>query len=170
MIGNILKPWSFTNNTEVANATKVNQDFDVAYAAINELITSSNDVAGTKSSLEARLAVSLNEDGTIKASALPVGTYDVRRTRIIDADDDMAADDSVILVDTTAGNVALTLLPAAETNISLTIVNIGLTGNSVIITPDGTDTIMALATYPLDVGGESVRLSPDGVSNWWRSG
>ena len=169
-IASIIKPWTFTNNTESTDASKVNADFDGAYAAINELIAAVNAASGSKISLAARLAISLNDDGTIKTSALPVGTYDPRATRTVDADDEMLESDSVILVDTTAGDVVLTLLSAAATFISPTIINIGLTGNSVIITPAVDELIMGLATYDLTVGGESVRLSPDNVSSWWRSG
>lgn len=170
MIGTALKPWTFVNNTETADGVKVNQNFDVAFQVINELVTALNAASGSKVSLAARLAMSLNDDGTLKASAIPIGTYDARKTRTIDADSELTADDSIILVDTTDGDVTFTLLPAAETTISPTIVNIGLTGHSAIIVPGEAETIMGLAEYQLGVGGESVRLSPDGVDRWWRSG
>lgn len=169
MIANIVKPYSFANLT-TAESAKVNADFDIAIAAVNEVITALNAAGGTKSSLLARLAVALNDDGSIKASALPVGTYDPRRTRVINAAASMVTDDSIILVDTTAGDIVFTLLSAAETIISPTIVNIGLTGYKVVITPAGAETVMGLATYELTVGGESARLSPNGAANWWRSG
>lgn len=170
MIGTALKPWTFVNNTETADGVKVNQNFDVAFQVINELVAAINAASGSKVSLAARLAMSLNEDGTIKPSALPVGTYDSRGTRTINEDAEMTETDSIIMVDTTDGDVAFTLFPANGTYISPTIINIGLTGNKVIVTPAGGDLIMGLGTYGLTVGGESVRLSPDGVDRWWRSG
>jgi hypothetical protein len=169
MIAQIVKPYSFINLTK-AESAKVNANFDVAIAAVNEVITALNAASGTKTSLTIRLAAALNDDGSIKATALPVGTYDPRRTRTISAAASMATDDSVVLVDTTDGDVVFTLLSAAATNISPTIINIGLTGYKVVITPAGAETIMALATYELTVGGEPVRISPDGAANWWRSG
>lgn len=165
-IGNILKPWAFTNNTETVDAAKVNSDFDVAYAGVNDCINALNAAMGTAATLAARLGVSLNADGTIKTTALPVGSYDARTSRTIDEDDTLVAGDSVILVDTTAGDVTLTLLPAA-TGFPVTIINIGATGYSAIIAPDGLETILGLTEITLSNGGEPMTVTP-GTATWWR--
>lgn len=168
-IANIIKPWSFTNNTETADAVKVNQNFDTAIVGINECINELNTAEGSRGSLTARLGVSLNNDGTIKAEALPVGTYDPRTIRVVTADDVVTENDSVLLVDTTAADVALTLPSAVTALVHPTIVNDGGTGYSVIVTPEAGESVMRQDTITLGVGGESIKLAPYGT-DWRRIG
>jgi hypothetical protein len=173
-IANILKPWSFTNNTETADAVKVNADLDGVYAGTNEVINSLNSASGSKDSLAARLAVSLNSDGTLKATAIPVGTYDPRTVRVINAatpmDERVVTEfDSILMVDTTAGDIGVALPVTDTAVVSPTIVNTAATGYSAVITPDVTDTVMGLESVSLSVGGESIRLTPR-PRNWWRTG
>lgn len=165
-IGNIVKPWSFVNNTETADATKVNTNFDVAISAINDCINALNAAEGSRTSLTARLTISLNDDGTIKSSALPVGSYDPRRTRTVTESGSVLSDDATIFVDTTAGDINLTLLDSTM-GVKITIVNIGLTGHNAVILPLGSDLIMGLDNYALSVGGESITLAP-ATALWWR--
>lgn len=167
MIGAIIIPYSFSNNTEVADAVKVNADFAVAAGAINELVAAYNNAQGTRPTLADRLAVSLNDDGSIKAEALPVGTYDVRTKRTVSSNATILNSDSVIKVDTTAGNVTVTMPPSASATVMPTIINIGLTGYSVIIMPDTTDTIQGIDQYVLSLGGEFAQFDITGT-NWWR--
>ncbi len=167
-IGNIIKPWAFTNNTETADATKVNVDFDVLYSAVNDLINAINAASGTKATLAERLAVSINDDGTIKGGAIPVGTYDTRTTRVVTADTVVTEGDSKLLVDTTAGAITVTLPATATAVVCPTIINTAATGYEVIITPDVTDTVMTLAEVRLNAN-ESIELTPS-ANNWWRTG
>ena len=166
-IGLIIIPYTFINGTEVADGVKVNSNFSVVAAAINELVTASNDLAGTRDTLSDRLAVSLNPDGTIKASALPVGSYDTRTRRTVTEDDTITEADAVILADTTAGDITLTLPPSASAAIMPTVVNTGKTGYVVTIAPAGADTVMELTEYVLSTAGEYAQFAVDGA-NWWR--
>lgn len=167
-IGNILKPWAFTNNTETADATKVNVDFDVLYSSVNDLINAINTASGTKTTLDERISVSLNADGTIKGGAIPVGTYDTRTTRVVTADTVVAEGDSKLLVDTTAGDITVTLPATATAVVCPTIINTAATGYEVIIVPDVTDTVMTLDEVRLNAN-ESIELTPS-ANNWWRTG
>lgn len=166
-IGAIIIPYTFTNNTETADAVKVNQDFSVVAAGVNEVIAELDAAQGTRPSLVDRLAVSLNDDGTLKANALPVGSYDTRSHREISEDDDILESDSILFVDTTAGNVTLQLPPSATAVVAPIIVNIGLTGYAVILVPDGTDTIMGVDSYNMGTAGEFAQFALSGTS-WWR--
>lgn len=69
------KPYTFTNITETADATKVNADFDTIYSAVNASIDELNNADGSKASLTARMAVSINDDGTLKSSVTAGGEW-----------------------------------------------------------------------------------------------
>lgn len=70
------KPYSFTNGTgQTADATEVNEDFDILYAKIDELIDALNNAAGSKTALANRLAVSMNADGSMKAAITAGGEW-----------------------------------------------------------------------------------------------
>ncbi len=75
-------------------------------------------------------------------------------------------DDDFILVDTSGGNVTISLQPSANFSKPLTIKNIG--ENSVIIDPDGSETIDGSATLTISTEGQSIELAPDG-SNWYKT-
>jgi hypothetical protein len=167
MIGLIIIPYSFTNNIEVADAVKVNSNFSTMAAAINEVITSIEGTAGTQATLTARLAISLNDDGTLKPYAFPIGTFDTRVKRTVSANTDITNNDSLILVDTSAGDVTVTLPPTIDAFAQPTIVNIGKTGYAVIVTPDGTDLVLGGTEYQLTQAGEFVQFAREG-SDWWR--
>ena len=62
------KPYTFVNLTETADATKVNADFDTVYSAVDDAIDAINAADGSKTSLANRLAVSMNDDGTMKSA------------------------------------------------------------------------------------------------------
>lgn len=168
-VANIAKPYTFTNNTETADATKINADFDVIISALNTVITALNAAQGSRTNLADRLSVCLNDDGSLNPVSLPDGIYDSRSSRAISADAEMVVGDSIILVDTTAGDVNLTLLATTLTTATPTIVNVGLTGYKVVILPATGEEIMGLDAYELTVGGESVKLAPTS-GKWWRVG
>ena len=166
-IGLILIPYNFVNNTEIADAVKVNSNFSVLAQVLNEVITDMQSAAGSQASLTDRLAISLNDDGTLKPIAFPVGTFDARAKRTVDADADILNTDGTLLVDTTAGDVTVTLPPSATAMCQPTVINIGLTGYAAIVVPDGADTIMGGDSYNLGVAGEFAQFIREG-SNWWR--
>ena len=167
-IANILKPWSFTNNVETADATKVNADLDVVYAGTNDCIVALNAASGSKATLADRLSVSLNDDGTIKGGAIPIGTYDTRMVRVVTADTAVTEFDSILMVDTTASNITVTLPVTSTALVSPTIVNTAATGYVVHVVADVLDTVMTLASVDLNAA-ESIRLTPQ-PGNWWRTG
>lgn len=168
-IATVNKPWSFTNNTETADANKVNANFDTLFSVLNEVINAINAAAGSKDSIAARLSVSFNDDGTLKGGALPVGTYDTRTIRVVDADTTVEETDSILLVDNSGGPIGITLPSVDTALVSPTIICSSNSGNAVTISPDLGDTVMGLESVQLSVGGESIKLTPqDG--NWWRSG
>lgn len=169
-IANIIKPWAFTNNTETADATKVNADFDTVFSGVNEVINELATAEGSRPTLTNRLSVSMNDDGTLKASALPVGTYDTRTVRVVD---DIAGavteNDSIVMVNANTANRVLTLPLAATAVVCPVIVQLSAAGYSVVVTPHAGDTVMGLETVELAVGGESIKLAPYGT-NWYRVG
>lgn len=168
-IANINKPWSFTNNTETADASKVNQNFDSLFAVLNEVINAINAAAGSQDSIAARLSVSFNDDGTLKGGAIPIGTYDPRTIREVSADTAVDETDSILWVDNSAGPIVITLPEAATALVSPTIICGSSSGYAITISPNLGDTVMGLDTVELSVGGESIKITPEG-SNWWRSG
>lgn len=166
-IGVIIIPYSFVNNTEVADAVKVNSNFSVCAASINELITAINAAAGSRATLYERLAVSFNADGTLKAEALPVGTYDTRNRATVDGAYTILVTDSIVKVDTTAGDVVITFPANTATPVMPIIINIGQTGYSVLLKGDGADTVMGLAQYALTQYGEFAQFDLTGT-DWLR--
>jgi len=152
-IGIVIIPYSFTNNTEVADAVKVNSNFTVLAGVVNEIIAALVPANGSQASLDDRLNVSLNPDGTIKPGALPVGTYDTRTRTTVDEAYTILSTDSLVKVDTTAGDVTVTL-PASS-------------GHSVILVGNGTDTVMGLDEYVLSQYGEFAQFDLTGT-NWMR--
>ena len=166
MIGLIIIPYSFVNGT-IADGVKVNSNFSVVTGGINEIAGLLNDCAGSRDSLTSRLAVALNADGTLKATAIPESSYDTRTRRTVAEDDTITEADAVILADTTAGDITLTLPASASASVMPTVLNTGLTGYAVNIVPAGADTIMEQASYVLSVAGEFAQFAVDGT-NWWR--
>jgi hypothetical protein len=61
----IVKPYAFSNGT-VADATEVNQNFDIVYGAVNDNIIELNSLEGSTSSPTTRMNVQHNQDGTHK--------------------------------------------------------------------------------------------------------
>lgn len=166
-IGAILIPYSFTNNTEVADAVKVNSNFGVCAAVINELVVALNAASGSQAELANRLGVALNDDGTLKSVALPVGTYDTRTRVTVNAAYTILVTDSIIKVDTTAGDVTVTFPASSATPVMPIIINIGQTGYSVFLEGDGTDTVMGLSQYALTQYGEFAQFDLTGT-DWLR--
>lgn len=64
-INQIVKPYTFVDGTR-AEPSEVNNNFDTVYSGTNAAIGAINTAAGSKSSLDTRLDVYLNEDGTPK--------------------------------------------------------------------------------------------------------
>lgn len=64
-ISSVILPYTFQNQTK-AEAPKVNANFTALQAGLNNAIGSINAAAGTKTSLEARLDMGMNPDGTFK--------------------------------------------------------------------------------------------------------
>lgn len=168
-IGAIVVPYTFTNTTEVADAVKVNSNFSVVAGGVNQAITELDTAQGSRATLSDRLAVSLNPDGTLKATAIPVGTYDTRTMRSISASGTIEESDAILMVDTTAGDVTLTLPPSATATVRPKVINVGLTGYSVIIEGDSADTVMGLTSYSLGTPGECREFTLLGT-NWWVTG
>ncbi len=73
-ISSAVKPYTFSNGTK-ANATQVNSNFDTVYTGANAAIAALNNAAGSKSSLDGRLDVSMNADGTMKAAITAGGEW-----------------------------------------------------------------------------------------------
>lgn len=166
-IGIVIIPYSFTNNTEVADAVKVNSNFTVLAGVVNEIIAALVPANGSQASLDDRLNVSLNPDGTIKPGALPVGTYDTRTRTTVDEAYTILSTDSLIKVDTTAGDVTVTFPAGSATPVMPIIQNVGETGRSVILVGNGTDTVMGLDEYVLSQYGEFAQFDLTGT-NWMR--
>lgn len=66
-ISSVVKTYTFTNGTS-ANATEVNADLDALVTGVNNAIGAINTAAGSKPTLDARMDVSMNADGTMKSS------------------------------------------------------------------------------------------------------
>lgn len=73
-ISSAVKPYTFSNGTK-ANATQVNSNFDTVYTGANAAIAALNNAAGSKSSLDGRLDVSMNADGTMKDAITSGGEW-----------------------------------------------------------------------------------------------
>ena len=71
-MNNITKPHTFVIST-VADPTEVNANFDTAYTGVNNVIDALNAASGSKNSIDERLDVALNEDGTIKVGTVISG-------------------------------------------------------------------------------------------------
>lgn len=68
-----VKPNTFASG--IAYSADVNENFDVAYAKVDELIDELNNAAGSTLSTANRLNVSLNADGTLKAGVTAGGEW-----------------------------------------------------------------------------------------------
>lgn len=64
-ISSVTKPYTFVSGTK-AEAAKVNANDDALVTGVNAAIGALNQAAGTKATLDARLDIALNEDGTFK--------------------------------------------------------------------------------------------------------
>lgn len=73
-ISSAVKPYTFSNGTK-ANAAQVNSNFDTVYTGANAAIAALNNAAGSKSSLDGRLDVSMNADGTMKSAITSGGEW-----------------------------------------------------------------------------------------------
>ena len=94
---------------------------------------------------------------------LTEGTFDVTTGyTVLDTD-------RLVTVDSSAGSVTLNLLAAGDATQPLTIKNMG--ANTVVVTPDGTDTIDGLTTYTIAAASSpvfpTIQIASDGVSSWW---
>lgn len=69
------KPYTFINLIETADATKVNANYDTVYSAVDNVIDAVNLADGSKPSLSERLAVSINDDGTMKSGTTYGGEW-----------------------------------------------------------------------------------------------
>lgn len=70
----VTKPYTFTDGSK-AEAGKVNADFDTAYTGINAAIGAINTAAGTRPTLDSRLNVSINPDGTMRSAITAGGEW-----------------------------------------------------------------------------------------------
>lgn len=166
-IGAIIIPYSFVNNTEVADAVKVNSNFSVVAGVVNEVINAINPTIGSTASLADRLDVSINPDGTLKPTALPVGTYDTRTRVTVDAAYTILITDSIVKVDTTAGDIVVTLPSSSAAPVMPIVMNVGQTGYSVLLEGNGTDTILGMDQYVLSQYGEFAQFDLTGT-DWLR--
>ena len=70
------KPYTFIDGPgNTAVGAEVNENFDTIYSKIGEVIDAVNNAAGTKATLDARLDVALNEDGTQKTALTAGGEW-----------------------------------------------------------------------------------------------
>lgn len=146
-LANIIKPYTFTNNIETADAIKVNQDFDVAYQGINDI------VAWSKAQASYLQAI-LGDDVC----------------RPVTASDLVAANDNIILANATTGPINLTLLSAAGIiSLSLVVVKTDTSENPVNLVAAGGDLIMGQAQISLTVATEFIRIASYNNA-WWRIG
>jgi hypothetical protein len=144
----VIKPYTFTNNVETADAVKVNSDFDIAYAGIN----------------------ALNSWTSSQASYLQTILGD-HVVRVITASDIVAANDNILLVDASAGDVNLTLLSGAGL-ISLGLVVVKTDSHmdkAVNLVAAAGDTVMGQTQISLTVPGEFIRIASYNQA-WWRIG
>jgi hypothetical protein len=74
--------------------------------------------------------------------------------------------DSVIIVDTSMGDVTVSLPSATHSGKRLIIVKETSDGNSVTVTPFGNDTIQNDVSKTLSTQWQKAILKADGVSNW----
>lgn len=94
------------------------------------------------------------------------------RTRAISANDTLLLTDFTLLVDTSAGNVTLTLPNTTTTGANFTglVYNakVAVTGNNIILSPSGGALIDGAATYTITGGAArlSAQFQFDGT-NWW---
>jgi hypothetical protein len=67
-INKATKPYTFVNGPgEFADAAEVNACFDTLYSKLNEMVDAINLAAGLKANLDARLDLTINEDGTARS-------------------------------------------------------------------------------------------------------
>ena len=87
--------------------------------------------------------------------------------RTVTADDTATGADSLLLIDTTAGNIAETLPPAVNKQ-QILIIKKTVAGNTITLTPDSTlpDTIEGAASLAITGLNDVVILISDGISNW----
>jgi len=70
------KPHTFANGPgNIADAIEVNENFDTVYSKLSEVIDAINHAAGTKQSIDARLDIAIEEDGTLRASVTAGGEW-----------------------------------------------------------------------------------------------
>jgi hypothetical protein len=96
-------------------------------------------------------------------------------TRTVSASGNVAATDSVLLADATAGPITLTLLSAAAVSArALTVIKVDASDNAVTIQAGAGQTLPTSEgrqqTADLTMQDESIRILPDGVSHWFRVG
>jgi hypothetical protein len=144
---NILKPYTFANNTETADATKVNADLDVLYSGVNNIV-----------------------DWTKSQSSYLATVLTDHVTRAISSSTSVLANDNVLLVDATSGAVNLSLLSAAGLiSLSLVVVKTDSGANPVNLNAYAGDTIMGQSSISLSLPGESIRIVSYN-QQWWRIG
>jgi hypothetical protein len=90
-----------------------------------------------------------------------------RVKRLAVSTDTTLVDETWVLADATAGNVTLTLPPATDfVDRRVEITKSDVTGNSVIIDADGSETISGATTQTLTAQYENVTIISDGTE-WW---
>ena len=96
-----------------------------------------------------------------------------RAVKSISADYSMVIEDTVVLVDATAGNIAITLPPAnsgaANYSTMLTIRRIDATGNTVTVSAGSTDQVDSGASITI-AASKSRQFEADGSTNWYTVG
>jgi hypothetical protein len=76
-----------------------------------------------------------------------------------------AATGQLVRVDPTSGEVEITL-PAAAGATVIAIKNQSASGNNILVTPNGSDTVEGLTSYSFAAARGFITLYSDGVSDW----
>ena len=108
----------------------------------------------------------VNEDGIQVFLDIALGTFVTTAIRTEVANYTVQIGDGTILVDASAGEVTITLLPVADADNYYNIKKIDTTVNRVIIETDAAETIDGDASVDITAAYESLQLITDG-SNWF---
>lgn len=103
-----------------------------------------------------------------KSNRLPrEGLNNVFRHRSITSNYTVRAEDAIINADSTAGTVTITLTPSTIAGQTLFIKKIDSSGNNVVISRTGTDTIEGATSITLSSQYQSRTMVSDGNGKWY---
>jgi hypothetical protein len=92
--------------------------------------------------------------------------FPTKRLTSADSPYDMSLNDAVLICDTTSGNITINLKPAMEWEQKRIIVKKIVAGNTVTITPDGSETIDGAASLAITTQYQARELVSQGGDIW----